>query len=386
MLLFMLPFMLLFVLLFLFLLLSAFPPEPQSSLRLLSSSVSFLLFFLVPQGPGIFEPVHGSAPDIAGQDKANPLAQVLSAAMMLRYGLNEPRAADMLEESVLSVLDAGHRTGDLATPGQVRKSTVLNNVAPARNSTTMTLYPTCRIALLFNFISRWVGQVWAAAMFGTLLHNMYIVLYCRTLRLKKVYDCDVLHLCCLLCACRLQWGARRWEHFCQKHLTRCTPRAPREWLLRAARSWTQHNTVLLSTFSCAIMPHQYHVVKFLSPSACQANFTSEKHCLYEQYLVIPCLARTVHYTGKPRALYCTEGHASGLLAWHQCHCEGSPNMAFESTVDTLFCSPEPSSFGIGICRTVPVLFPEQCNPCPPESYSMETRALYCTVQYCELRC
>lgn len=64
-------------------------------------------------GPGLFEPVHGSAPDIAGEDKANPLAQVLSAAMMLRYGLNEPGAADLIEESVLKVLDQGYRTGDL---------------------------------------------------------------------------------------------------------------------------------------------------------------------------------------------------------------------------------------------------------------------------------
>ena len=64
-------------------------------------------------GPGLFEPVHGSAPDIAGQDKANPLAQVLSAAMMLRYGLNQPEAADRLEQAVLTVLTQGYRTGDI---------------------------------------------------------------------------------------------------------------------------------------------------------------------------------------------------------------------------------------------------------------------------------
>jgi 3-isopropylmalate dehydrogenase len=68
-------------------------------------------------GPGLFEPVHGSAPDIAGQDKANPLAQVLSAAMMLRYGLNEPQAAQMIEEAVFKVLDLGYRTGDIFSPG-----------------------------------------------------------------------------------------------------------------------------------------------------------------------------------------------------------------------------------------------------------------------------
>lgn len=68
-------------------------------------------------GPGVFEPVHGSAPDIAGQDKANPLAQVLSAAMMLRYGLNQPAAADQIEQAVLTVLDQGYRTGDIMSEG-----------------------------------------------------------------------------------------------------------------------------------------------------------------------------------------------------------------------------------------------------------------------------
>ena len=68
-------------------------------------------------GPGVFEPVHGSAPDIAGQDKANPLAQVLSAAMMLRYGLNQPDAANQIEQAVLTVLDQGYRTGDIMSEG-----------------------------------------------------------------------------------------------------------------------------------------------------------------------------------------------------------------------------------------------------------------------------
>ncbi|MBD2432292.1 MULTISPECIES: 3-isopropylmalate dehydrogenase [Fischerella] len=68
-------------------------------------------------GPGVFEPVHGSAPDIAGQDKANPLAQVLSAAMMLRYGLNQGAAADFLEKGVLQVLQNGARTGDIMSVG-----------------------------------------------------------------------------------------------------------------------------------------------------------------------------------------------------------------------------------------------------------------------------
>lgn len=68
-------------------------------------------------GPGLFEPVHGSAPDIAGLDKANPLAQVLSAAMMLRYGLDQPTAADKIEQAVMKVLDMGYRTGDIMSNG-----------------------------------------------------------------------------------------------------------------------------------------------------------------------------------------------------------------------------------------------------------------------------
>lgn len=70
------------------------------------------------EGPGLFEPVHGSAPDIAGLDKANPMAMVLSAAMMLRVGLQQEAAAADLESTVDAVLAAGSRTGDLAESGQ----------------------------------------------------------------------------------------------------------------------------------------------------------------------------------------------------------------------------------------------------------------------------
>ncbi len=71
-------------------------------------------------GPGVFEPVHGSAPDIAGQDQANPLAQVLSVAMMLRYGLNQPLAAEQIEQAVLTLLDQGYRTGDIMSEGMTQ--------------------------------------------------------------------------------------------------------------------------------------------------------------------------------------------------------------------------------------------------------------------------
>lgn len=68
-------------------------------------------------GPGVFEPVHGSAPDIAGQDKANPAACVLSAAMMARYDLDRPDVADSIEKAVDDALNAGIRTGDIMSEG-----------------------------------------------------------------------------------------------------------------------------------------------------------------------------------------------------------------------------------------------------------------------------
>jgi len=65
-------------------------------------------------GPGLYEPIHGSAPDIAGQDKANPLATILTCAMMLRYSLALPAEAAAIEKAVETVLDAGWRTSDIA--------------------------------------------------------------------------------------------------------------------------------------------------------------------------------------------------------------------------------------------------------------------------------
>jgi len=68
-------------------------------------------------GKGMYEPIHGSAPDIAGRGIANPLATILSVAMMLRYSLNEPELAQRIEAAVGVVLDAGLRTPDLAADG-----------------------------------------------------------------------------------------------------------------------------------------------------------------------------------------------------------------------------------------------------------------------------
>ncbi len=66
-------------------------------------------------GPGVFEPVHGSAPDIAGQGIANPLATFLSVAMMLRHGLADGAGADRIEAAVERALGGGLRTADLFT-------------------------------------------------------------------------------------------------------------------------------------------------------------------------------------------------------------------------------------------------------------------------------
>ena len=72
---------------------------------------------------GLYEPSHGSAPDIAGQGVANPLATILSAAMMLRYTLQQPEAADRIESAVRAVLAAGLRTGDIWSEGTRRVGT-----------------------------------------------------------------------------------------------------------------------------------------------------------------------------------------------------------------------------------------------------------------------
>lgn len=72
---------------------------------------------------GMYEPCHGSAPDIAGQGIANPLATILSAAMMLRYSLGEVAAADAIEGAVSKVLDQGLRTADIWSEGMQKVST-----------------------------------------------------------------------------------------------------------------------------------------------------------------------------------------------------------------------------------------------------------------------
>jgi 3-isopropylmalate dehydrogenase len=72
---------------------------------------------------GMYEPIHGSAPDIAGQDKANPLATILSLGMMFKYSLDNEQASDLVEYAVTAVLEKGVRTGDILSPGAVEVGT-----------------------------------------------------------------------------------------------------------------------------------------------------------------------------------------------------------------------------------------------------------------------
>lgn len=72
---------------------------------------------------GLYEPVHGSAPDIAGKGLANPMATILSAAMLLRYSLNETKAAKAIEDAVMQCLDSGIGTADVMQAGQKTSST-----------------------------------------------------------------------------------------------------------------------------------------------------------------------------------------------------------------------------------------------------------------------
>ena len=84
-------------------------------------------------GQGMYEPVHGTAPDIAGRNVANPLATILSTAMMLRYSLNEPAAAERIENAVNQVLDQGLRTADIlsATAGGEQRQVGTDEMADA---------------------------------------------------------------------------------------------------------------------------------------------------------------------------------------------------------------------------------------------------------------
>ncbi|MDF2614808.1 MAG: leuB [Clostridia bacterium] len=85
---------------------------------IITGSIGMLASASLGEGTlGLYEPSHGSAPDIAGQNKANPIATILSAAMMLRYSLSLEKEAVAIETAVMEVLDAGYRTGDIMSTG-----------------------------------------------------------------------------------------------------------------------------------------------------------------------------------------------------------------------------------------------------------------------------
>ena len=89
----------------------------------IAGSIGLLPSASLGDGTGMYEPIHGSAPDIAGQGIANPLATILSVAMMLRYSLNQNEAADAMEAAVDAVMDQGYRTPDLYAEGLKKVST-----------------------------------------------------------------------------------------------------------------------------------------------------------------------------------------------------------------------------------------------------------------------
>jgi 3-isopropylmalate dehydrogenase len=86
---------------------------------MLTGSIGMLASASLGGTVALYEPVHGSAPDIAGQNKANPIAAIASAAMMLKYSFNLNSESDSIENAIEKVLRKGFRTGDIHTEGTV---------------------------------------------------------------------------------------------------------------------------------------------------------------------------------------------------------------------------------------------------------------------------
>lgn len=91
---------------------------------MISGSIGMLPSASIGGKVALYEPSHGSAPDIAGQNKANPIATILSAAMMLRYSFNLQAEANVIEEAVVTILNAGYRTGDIMEAGKTLLGTI----------------------------------------------------------------------------------------------------------------------------------------------------------------------------------------------------------------------------------------------------------------------
>ena len=89
----------------------------------IAGSIGLLPSASLGDGTGLYEPIHGSAPDLAGKGVANPLGTILSAALLLRYSLGQEAAAAAIERAVDQVMEAGYRTPDLAGEGLTVVST-----------------------------------------------------------------------------------------------------------------------------------------------------------------------------------------------------------------------------------------------------------------------
>ena len=85
---------------------------------MLTGSIGMLPSASLGKDKALYEPIHGSAPDIAGKNMANPLATILSVALLLRYTMNRPAEAELVEKSVASVLQDGYRTQDIHQEGK----------------------------------------------------------------------------------------------------------------------------------------------------------------------------------------------------------------------------------------------------------------------------
>ena len=90
---------------------------------MVSGSIGMLASASLGKGRGLYEPIHGSAPDIAGRDIANPCAMILSLAMMFRHSLGRADIADLIEKAVSKALSQGYRTADIAADGEARTGT-----------------------------------------------------------------------------------------------------------------------------------------------------------------------------------------------------------------------------------------------------------------------
>ena len=90
---------------------------------MLAGSIGMLPSASLGDGTALYEPIHGAAPDIAGQDRANPLATILSAAMLLRHSLHHEASAVAVERAVLNLLEQGYRTEDIMQPGMIEVGT-----------------------------------------------------------------------------------------------------------------------------------------------------------------------------------------------------------------------------------------------------------------------